>query len=52
LDTGSPLLGASPELEMGPDLDGEPYPTSGLTDIGTYEDTVYSDGFESPLSIL
>lgn len=46
LDTGSPLLGASPFLKDGDDLDDKPYPTIGLTDIGAYEDTIYTDGFD------
>lgn len=49
LGTGSALLGASPFLKGGVDLDDKPYPSSGATDIGAYADTIYVDGFDAPL---
>lgn len=46
LASGSPLLGMSPYLIGGTDFTGMPYPGHGHQDIGIYEDTVFTDGFD------
>jgi hypothetical protein len=45
----SPLLGVSPILFGGTDLDGNAYPTGGLQDMGAYEETVFMNGFDELL---
>ena len=42
----SPLLGFSPKLLGGFDLDGNPYPSAGKSDLGAYEETIFVDGFD------
>lgn len=41
----SPLLGFSPLLLGGYDLDGNSYPSAGKSDVGAYEETIFVDGF-------
>ena len=43
----SPLLAASPNTDTGnSDLIGNSHPMGGNTDLGAYEETVFSDGFD------
>ena len=43
----SPLLGASPYLWTTLfDLEGHPYPTAGLLDLGAYAETIFKDPFD------
>ncbi|MEP7041577.1 MAG: hypothetical protein ABI843_00855 [Dokdonella sp.] len=47
LASGSPMLGFTPWLvNVGADLEGTPYPASGLQDIGCYEETLFADHFD------
>ncbi len=42
----SPLLGVSPIIFGSIDLDGNAYPAKGVQDMGAYEETVFTNGFE------
>jgi hypothetical protein len=42
----SPLLGASPQLFGSFDLDGNAYPSDGKSDLGAYEETIFTDNFD------
>lgn len=42
----SPLLGMSPYALGGNDLDGNLLPSSGETDLGAYEETIFLDGMD------
>ena len=42
----SPLLGFSPLLLGGYDLDGNSYPSAGKSDLGAYEETIFVNGFD------
>ena len=47
LASGSPMLGFTPWLvNVNADLEGTPYPATGLQDIGCYEETLFADHFD------
>lgn len=45
LSSSSPLLGISPITDAQFDIDFLTYPTTGKVDLGAYEDTIFTDGF-------
>jgi hypothetical protein len=47
LAANSPLLGVSPILFGGFDLGGNAYPAGGVQDVGAYEETIFSNNFDT-----
>ena len=47
LKGASPVLGISPLELSGTDIEGNRLPTSGLTDLGAYTQTIFKDGFDT-----